>query len=165
MLPDKLSMPGQPYPKTLVLNLNGLLVHQVYNLGSGVTLYKRPGLSVFLQRLSRNYELCVFGMTDSGNIQEFCEAMDPKNEMIHGRFGRESTLLKDGAYVKDLSYLNRPVKDIIYVDFSDDDVKFHRENCIIIPKFDGDKEDRSLMDLLPFLERKYFSFFSTKFYF
>lgn len=28
MLPDKLIMPGQEYPKTLVLNLNGLLVHQ-----------------------------------------------------------------------------------------------------------------------------------------
>lgn len=27
MLPDKISLPGQQYPKTLVLNLNGLLVH------------------------------------------------------------------------------------------------------------------------------------------
>ena len=48
LLPDKLSIPGQPYPKCLVLNLNGLLVHQSYNLGTGMTLYKRPGLSVFL---------------------------------------------------------------------------------------------------------------------
>jgi len=75
--------------------------------------------------------------------------------MIHGRFGRESTLLKDGKYIKDLSYLNRPVKDIVYIDFTDDYVDFHKENCIIIPKFDGDKEDKALLDLLPFLERKY----------
>ena len=86
--------------------------------------------------------------------------MDPRGEMIHGRFGRESTLLKDGAYIKDLSYLNRPVNDIIYIDFTDEDVKFHKDNAIILPKFEGDKEDRQLMDLLPFLERKYKFLFS-----
>jgi TFIIF-interacting CTD phosphatase-like protein len=42
--------------------------------------------------------------------------------MIVGRFGRESTLLKDGKYIKDLSYLNRPIKDIVYIDYSDDPV-------------------------------------------
>jgi len=74
--------------------------------------------------------------------------------MIHGAFGRESTVLKDGAYIKDLSYLNRPLKDIIYVDFSDDAVKFHSENAIILPKFEGEETDRNLIDLVPFLERK-----------
>lgn len=38
--------------KTLVLNLNGTLCFQEYKLGAGVEFYKRPGLSVFLQRLS-----------------------------------------------------------------------------------------------------------------
>ena len=75
--------------------------------------------------------------------------------MIHGRFGRESTLLKDGKYIKDLSYLNRPIKDIVYIDFTDEFVDYHKENCILIPKFDGDKNDAALMELLPFLERKY----------
>ena len=74
--------------------------------------------------------------------------------MIHGRFGRESTLLKDGKYIKDLSYLNRPIRDIVYIDFTDEFVDFHKENAIILPKFEGDREDRALMDLLPFLERK-----------
>lgn len=73
--------------------------------------------------------------------------------MIVGRFGRESTLLtKDGKYVKDLSYLNRPIRDIVYVDFSDENVPFHKDNLIILPKFDGDKQDRALIDLIPFLE-------------
>lgn len=75
--------------------------------------------------------------------------------MIVGRFGRESTVLKDGHYIKDFSYLNRPIKDIIYLDYSDEFVDYHKENCIIIPKFDGDKSDRSLIDLIPFLERKF----------
>ena len=75
--------------------------------------------------------------------------------MIAGRFGRESVALKDGKYVKDLSYLNRPLAEIIYVDFSDEYVDCHKENTIILPKFDGNLEDRELIDLIPFFDRKY----------
>ena len=75
--------------------------------------------------------------------------------MIYGRFGRESTVLKNGRYIKDLTYMNRPLKDIIYLDFTDDPVELHRENAIIIPKFEGDTSDRNLHDLIPFLDRKF----------
>jgi len=93
-------------------------------------------------------------MGESGGINEICEALDPNHQMIVGRFGRESTLLKNGKYIKDLSYLNRPLKEVIYIDFEDDSVDFHKENAIILPKFDGDLDDRALIDLVPFLERK-----------
>jgi hypothetical protein len=75
-------------------------------------------------------------------------------EMIAGRFGRENTVLKEGKYIKDLSYLNRPIREVVYVDYSDEPVQFHRENAVLIPKFDGDKSDRELIDLMPFLIRK-----------
>jgi len=39
--------------KVLVMNLNGTLVHSTYSLGVGVELYKRPGLTMFLNRMSR----------------------------------------------------------------------------------------------------------------
>ena len=45
--------------------------------------------------------------------------------MIMARLGRESTLLKNGKYIKDLSYMNRDLKDVIYLDFTDDKVEFH----------------------------------------
>ena len=63
-------------------------------------------------------------------------------------------LSKEGKYVKDLSYLNRPIKEIVYVDFTDEAVPLHLENTILIPKFEGDRSDRELYDLVPFLERK-----------
>ena len=74
--------------------------------------------------------------------------------MIQGRWGRESTLLKDGKYIKDLSYVNRPLGEVVYVDFSDENVAFHKDNCIILKKFEGEEDDRELFDILPFLERK-----------
>lgn len=51
MLPDQMNIPGQPTPKTLVINLNGTLVHQTYKLGVGVEIYKRPGLTAFLNKM------------------------------------------------------------------------------------------------------------------
>ena len=98
-------------------------------------------------------------MGESGTVNEVAEALDPKFEMIVGRFGRENTLLKDGKYIKDLSYLNRPLKEVIYIDYSTDDVTFHQENAIVLPKFDGDAGDRHLIDLIPFLDCKYMRYF------
>ena len=70
------------------------------------------------------------------------------------RLGREATLLKNGVYVKDLSYMNRDIKDIIYVDFDDSKVVFHKDNAVILPLWDGDQGDRELYDIMAFLESK-----------
>jgi len=67
--------------------------------------------------------------------------------------GHEYTALDtDGSYVKDLSYMNREIKNIVVVEFDDEKVKYHKDNVIVIPYWDGDKDDRELIDLLPFLE-------------
>lgn len=110
---------------------------------------------MFLNRMSRYYEVVIFGMGEQHVITEAAMALDPNHTMIVGAFGREMTVLKDGQYIKDLTYLNRPLKEIIYVDFEDEVVKYHKENAIILPKFEGQEDDRSLIDLIPFLERKY----------
>jgi import inner membrane translocase subunit TIM50 len=74
--------------------------------------------------------------------------------MIMARLGRESTLLKNGKYVKDLSYMNRDLKDIIYIDFDDEKAAFHKDNVLILPRWEGDNNDRELYDIIPFLESK-----------
>lgn len=49
LLPDRPpAPPGAVYPKTLVLNLRGTLIHSEYKFGTGFEVLKRPGLSVFL---------------------------------------------------------------------------------------------------------------------
>jgi mitochondrial import inner membrane translocase subunit TIM50 len=85
-------------------------------------------------------------------VSEVCEALDPTYSMIMQRLGRESTLLKNGKYIKDLSYMNRDVKDMVYLDFDDDKAEFHKDNCIILPRWEGSSDDRELYDLMPFLE-------------
>jgi len=68
--------------KVLVLNLSGTLVHTEYKLGTGFEVQKRPGLSMFLQRLARSYELVLFGDQEQGFIMEIAEALDPSQMMI-----------------------------------------------------------------------------------
>lgn len=96
----------------------------------------------------------LFGDQEGGFIHEIAEALDPEQRFIAGRLGRESTIMKSGRYIKDFSYLGRPIKDVIYIDFTDDSAPIHKENTIVIPEWKGEKLDRELIDLIPFLDRK-----------
>lgn len=147
--------PGYQAPKTLVLNVHGTLVHSEYKFGVGFEILKRPGLTAFVNRMSRNYEIALFGDQEAGHVMEIAEALDPEGRMIQGRLGRESTIVKGSKYIKDFSYLGRNIKDVIYIDFTDDGIlPIHQANTIIIPEWSGDSDDRELIDLVPFLESK-----------
>jgi TFIIF-interacting CTD phosphatase-like protein len=63
--------------------------------------------------------------------------------------------MKNGSYIKDFSYLGRNIKDVIYIDYNDDAAPLHKDNTILIPKWDGAEDDRELIDLVPFLESKF----------
>jgi import inner membrane translocase subunit TIM50 len=144
--------PGAIWPKTIILNLRGTLVHSEYKFGEGFQFRKRPGLNAFLKKLSTMYEVVVFGDEESVMVNELCEALDPQYQIFSGRFGHEHTLLKDGKYIKDLSYMNRDVNKIVVIDVDDAKVAYHKDNVILLPPWEGDKEDRALIDLVPFLE-------------
>ena len=72
--------------------------------------------------------------------------------MISGRLGRESTIRKGNIYIKDLSYLGRPIKEVVYLDCTDETVPYHKGNTIKLPDWDGNMDDRALYDIIPFLE-------------
>lgn len=153
LLQDKPPLPPHvPFPKTLILGLRGITVRSEYKFGEGFEFKKRPGLNTFLQRLARSYELVIFGDEESSLVQDICEALDPEMQMIGGRLGHESTLLKDGRYIKDLSYMNRDIKDIVCIDFEPEKFYYHQDNVIKISQWEGDNLDRELLDLIPFLE-------------
>lgn len=68
LLPDMILIPGQPVPKTLVLNFDETIVHSEYKLGSGLINYKRPHLNKFLQELSPYYEIVVFSSKEDSQV-------------------------------------------------------------------------------------------------
>lgn len=77
LLPDRPDIPGMVFPKTLILNMRGTIIHSEYKFGTGFEILKRPGLSVFLQRMSKFYEIVIFGDEESGIVNDICEALDP----------------------------------------------------------------------------------------
>lgn len=96
----------------------------------------------------------LFGDQEGGHVHEIAEALDPEGRFIAGRLGRESTILKGSHYIKDFSYLGRPIKDVIYIDFTEESAPLHKDNTILIPEWKGEQGDRELVDLIPFLDRK-----------
>lgn len=81
-------------------------------------------------------------------------SVDPKHRFISNVFGKESMVWRSGNYIKDLKYLNRDLKKIVVVDRLKDNVKNQPDNVILLPEFDGSKEDQELSKLLVLLERK-----------
>jgi hypothetical protein len=65
-----------------VLSFDGVIVHKTYNLGVGVELFKRPGLTAFLYKMSQNYDVVIFGNGDSGEINETAESLDPTEQIM-----------------------------------------------------------------------------------
>jgi len=68
------------------------------------------------------------------------------------RLYRDATRYEKGAYVKDLNHLNRDLSKVIAIDVNPACVKENPENAIIIPKWDGDPTDTTLLDIVPLLE-------------
>ena len=108
--------------------------------------------------MAGNYEVVLFGDQERSFIEEVAQALDPNQMTFGGILGRESTIVENQKYIKDFSYLGRPIKEVIYIDFTDEMVPYHKTNCIVLPEFDGDMNDRALYEILPFLKRKYFHF-------
>lgn len=144
--------PGYASMKTLVLNVNGTLTHSEYKLGIGFEVIKRPGLSHFLNQMAGSYELVLFGDQERSFVEEIGMALDPNMSMFTGHLGRECTIVQDGKYIKDFSYLGRPIREVVYIDFTKETAPHHQENVIVVPEYDGDPNDRALYDIIPFMK-------------
>ena len=126
------------HPKTLVLNVSGTLVDTEYVFGKGLVIKKRPGLQQFLKKMSGLYEIILFSDEDSMALENMIPSLDPRQQFIHGYFGRECMVLSGTHYIKDLSYLNRDLNKIVVIDKSKKVVEKHQENVIVLSDYKGD---------------------------
>ena len=54
-----------------------------------------------------------------------------------------------------MSSLNRDLSKVIMIDCDEKAPKDNLRNAIILKKWEGDPTDRTLLDLIPFLQSKY----------
>ncbi|KAJ9662865.1 mitochondrial inner membrane protein required for protein import [Neophaeococcomyces mojaviensis] len=150
LLPDAALMDPNMPPFTLVLGLEDVLIRSEWSREHGWRIAKRPGLDYFLKYLSLYYELVIFSSQPSFTVDQIHRKLDPY-QMVYPLF-REMTVYEDGGYVKDLSYLNRDLKKVVMVESDPHAARKQPENAIILPKWDGNPNDTTLIDLIPFLE-------------
>lgn len=151
--------------KTLVLDLDETLVHSTFEIihdadyiipveidGHLIDVYvqKRPWLDYFISKIKNMYEIVIFTASLKNYANPLIDKIDVNNN-FHWRLFRDSCSTYNGTYVKDLSLLGRDISQVIIIDNSSFSYALQPRNAIPIANFFGDKNDRSLYDLIPML--------------
>ncbi|GAA57102.1 mitochondrial import inner membrane translocase subunit TIM50 [Clonorchis sinensis] len=153
LLPDPVQPPYYQPPYTLVLELNGILVHPDWKFRTGWRFKKRPALELFLQQLSPYYEVVAFTNESAMTGGPVLMQLDPQGQYIHYRLFREATRYRNGKHIKDLSCLNRDLSHVILIDWDPSAASLQPRNALIVKKWQGDEADRELIDLAAFLRK------------
>lgn len=145
-------LPDLPHPniKTLVLDLDEVLVYSEWTRQAGWKVLKRPGVREFLQELAPYFELVVYSDQPSTYVDPIMERLDPERH-IH-RLSRPDTNYVDGKHVRDLSKLGRDLNKVLMISAKADAWALQPENTIKLKPWKKDGGDTMLLDLLPFLQ-------------
>mmetsp|Transcript_29146 Transcript_29146/g.73273 ORF Transcript_29146/g.73273 Transcript_29146/m.73273 type:complete len:489 (+) Transcript_29146:246-1712(+) len=152
--------------KTLVLDLDETLVHctlehieaadftfDVEFEGKRTSIFgrKRPYLDAFLEQVHRDFEVVVFTASQDIYADKVLDFLDQDRRLIHHRLFRNSCVMANGQFLKELTCLGRDLRDVIIVDNSITSFGYQVDNGIPIESWFEDPRDRSLLALLPIL--------------
>ncbi|CEJ01647.1 hypothetical protein BCV72DRAFT_197266 [Rhizopus microsporus var. microsporus] len=160
--------------KTLVLDLDETLVHSV-RLGSETItevspsiihktievqcdkqsllyeVYKRPHVDFFLKTISQWYKIVIYTASMAEYADPVIDWLDQDN-IISQRFFRQSCVVRNGNFLKDLTLAEKDLNKVCLIDNSPVAFDLYKENGIALPTWISNPNDESLLDLLPFLD-------------
>lgn len=152
--------------KCLVLDLDETLVHSSFKFtpradliipveieGRVLHVYvtKRPGVDEFLKAVSKIFEVVIFTASVAKYGGPLLDSLDVSN-LVHHRLFRESCYNYNGNYIKNLSLLGRPLKDVIIIDNSPASYALQPQHAVPVSSWFSDIHDNELMDMVPFLQ-------------
>ncbi|XP_050523863.1 mitochondrial import inner membrane translocase subunit TIM50-C-like isoform X1 [Daktulosphaira vitifoliae] len=135
---------------TLVFEMTDILVHAEWNYSTGWTFKKRPNVDYFLEKVGKNFEVIVFTIENGYIAFPILDQTDPLG-WIQYRLSRQCAEFHNGHLVKNLKKLNRDLTKVIVIDWNTSWNSLHPRNTLIIPRWNGDDNDNSLIDLADFL--------------
>uniref|UniRef100_A0A3B3S084 CTD (carboxy-terminal domain, RNA polymerase II, polypeptide A) small phosphatase like 3 n=1 Tax=Paramormyrops kingsleyae TaxID=1676925 RepID=A0A3B3S084_9TELE len=118
-----------------------------------VFLILRPHVKEFLQRMSELFEIFVYTSAKREYAEKILETLDPDRRLFRHRLYREDCLCVYGHYVKDLSILERDLAKTVILDNAPHTFPYHVMNMIPIKGWVGEKDDRELQKLIPYLTK------------
>lgn len=158
----------QGAPKvSLVLDLDETLVHSstlavdapdhifpvnLRNVSYTVYARLRPHFVEFMERVCDIFEVIVFTASQRVYAEELLNRIDPKGRYFHHRVYRDSCIIVDGNYLKDLTVLGRDLNHTIIVDNSPISFSYQLDNGVPIESWFDLDQDTELLKLAPFLE-------------
>lgn len=146
-------LPPVPEPHyTLVIDVKDLLFEEEQPDGTKRPR-KRPGVDRFLGHLAQFYEL-VLWCSGADPMQDSDRAARLDRRMCFSAyvFYNECTLTEEGHIVKDLVRLNRDMANVVLLASDSQFATFQPQNALIIPPWDGSRDDTTLLDLCYFFE-------------
>jgi import inner membrane translocase subunit TIM50 len=152
LLPDPVQPPYHQPPYTLLVELTDVLVHPDWTYETGWRFKKRPGVDYFLNQLGGfTFEVVIYTKELGFTAFPIIDALDSQNVVAYRLF-RDSTKYQNGHHVKDLDRINRDLSKVIVIDCNPAAVQEHRNNAIVLPKWKGNDDDRTLYDLVALLK-------------
>ena len=151
LLPD-LPPAAAAYTRTLVLDLDGVLVKSDWTRARGWRTFKRPGADAFLRHMSQYYELVVFTEQLSTYGEPILERLDPGRHVSYRLYRDATRYTKQGKHCRDLSTLNRDLGRVVFLTADPQAAALQPGNALLIPAWDLDPGDTELLDLMPLLE-------------
>jgi CTD small phosphatase-like protein 2 len=116
---------------------------------------KRPHCDHFLRMAARQFELVIFTASKRVYADRVLDFLDPQGVMLTQRLFREHCVFFGGAFLKDLSVLNRDLAKTVIVDNSPQTFSLDVHNGIPIESFVAlpeQSEDTQLLGLLTLLD-------------
>ena len=117
--------------RTLVLDLDDLLVHSDWTRGRGWRTFKRPGAEDFLKQMAQLYEIVIYTHALPTYADPILDRLDPSRYIVY-RLYRDSTLYQHGHHVRDLSKLNRDMEKVLFVTSDPEACKLHPNNAVLV---------------------------------
>ena len=153
---------NKKYKYTLILDLDETLIYLknkinisdndkfLNNPFASSILILRPGLIDFLKKMKQIYELIIFSSGTLDYIMPIIKIIEKKGKFFeYILYRKHISFLKNGEYYKDLSLLNRNLKNVIIVDDMAKNFVLHKSNGICIKPFKGDViNNRNTLELL-----------------
>jgi len=152
----------------LILDLDETLIHATENELQVACdfkyldyfIYKRPYLSVFLDKISKDFRLAIWSSASDEYVEDIVRLINPKHIEFEFIWGRSRCTLKRD-YILDSYVQEKRMKKIkkqgysleksLIVDDSPEKTKDNYGNAIYIKPFEGDVKDRELELLSEFL--------------
>mmetsp|Transcript_12188 Transcript_12188/g.23032 ORF Transcript_12188/g.23032 Transcript_12188/m.23032 type:complete len:376 (-) Transcript_12188:79-1206(-) len=154
---------------TLVLDLDETLVHfcrgstslaapavpdvlvEFDDLGVG-RVHFRPFAQIFLEVISRSFEVVIFTASQQCYADQVIDALDPTGAFVSHRLYRQHCTEFHGAYFKELALLGRSAAKCLLIDNSPIAVACNVTNSVLIRSWYGDIRDQELLALLDVVE-------------